>query len=113
MHEYSLVQALLQQVERQARAHQATAVHRLEVSIGELSGVEVALLETAYATFRERTICAGAELRVRPVPVRWVCPDCGRELRRGEALRCAGCGLPARLEAGDEMTLDRIEMEVP
>lgn len=113
MHEYSLVQALLQQVERQARAHQATAVHRLEVSIGELSGVEVALLETAYATFRERTICARAELRVRPVPARWVCPDCGRELRRGEALRCAGCGLPARLEAGDEMTLDRIEMEVP
>ncbi|HUP42301.1 MAG TPA: hypothetical protein VM599_03750 [Thermoanaerobaculia bacterium] len=31
MHEYSLVQALLQQVERQARAYRATAVHRLGV----------------------------------------------------------------------------------
>lgn len=112
MHEYSLVQALLQQVERQARAHRATAVHRLEVSIGELSGVEVALFETAYATFRERTLCARTELAVRTVPARWACPDCGRELERGEALRCAACGLPARLEAGDEMTLERIEMEV-
>lgn len=113
MHEYSLVQALLQQVDRQARAHRATAVHRLHVSVGELAGVEVPLLETAYGTFRERTVCAGAELEVHPVAARWRCPACGRELRRGQALRCLECGLPARLEAGDEIVLDRIEMEVP
>lgn len=113
MHEYSLVQALLQQVDHQARAHRATAVHRLHVSVGELAGVEVQLLETAYDTFRERTVCAGAALEVHPVAARWACPGCGRELRTGQALRCSQCGLPARLEAGDEIVLDRIEMEVP
>lgn len=113
MHEYSLVQALLDQVDRQARAHRATAIHRLHVSVGELAGVEIPLLETAYATFRERTRCAGAELEVHAVPARWTCPVCARLVPRGEALRCLECDTPARLETGDEIFLDRIEMEVP
>jgi hydrogenase nickel incorporation protein HypA/HybF len=112
MHEYSLVQALLEQVDRQARAHHALAIYKLHVSVGELAGVEVALLKTAYATFRERTRCAGAELEVRSVPARWSCPGCGRVVPRGEPLRCVDCGTPARLGAGGEIVLDRIEMEV-
>jgi hypothetical protein len=28
-------------------------------------------------------------------------------------LRCRDCGVPARLIGGDEILLDRIEMEVP
>jgi len=112
VHEYSLVQALLEQVDRQARAHHAVAVHKLHVSVGELSGVEVPLLETAYETFRQRTLCAGADLEVHPVAARWACPGCGRIVRRGEPLRCGDCGTPARLEAGDEIVLERIEMEV-
>lgn len=112
MHEYSIVQSLLGQVARHARTHGATAVHRLHVSIGELSGVEVPLLETAYATFRERTVCAGAELEVHPVAATWSCPDCGLPIPRGTALRCSDCGRPARLTRGDEIVLDRIEMEV-
>lgn len=112
MHEYSLVQALLEQVDRQARAHRALAVHRLHVSVGELAGVEVPLLETAYETFRERTRCAGAALEVHTVAARWACPVCGAAVPAGGLLRCGECGTPARLEAGDEIVLDRIEMEV-
>ena len=67
MHEYSIVRALLDRVDREARARQATAVHRLQVRISELSGVEVELLETTYQTFRERSLCAAAELEVMPV----------------------------------------------
>ena len=55
MHEYSIVQALLERVAAEARARRATSVHRLTIRIGELSGVEPELLATAYATFRERT----------------------------------------------------------
>lgn len=112
MHEYSIVQALLGQVERHARDHGASTVHRLHVSIGELSGVEVDLLETAYETFRERSICAAAELEIHPVTAEWTCPGCARTIPRGTALRCPDCELPARLTRGDEIVLDRIEMEV-
>jgi hydrogenase nickel incorporation protein HypA/HybF len=113
MHEYSIVHALVERVEAEARARRAAAVHRLSVRIGELSGVDVTLLTTAFATFRERTICHDAELDVESVPARWACPRCGEEIRRGALLRCGECGEPAQLASGDEIVLDRIEMEVP
>lgn len=112
MHEYSIVQALLERVEEEARAHRATAVHRLHVSIGELSGVEADLLATAWEILRDQTICGTAPLQIRPVPARWICSGCGAPIRPGEILRCRTCGQPARLAAGDEIVLERIEMEV-
>ena len=113
MHEYSIVQALVERVEREARARHAATVHRLSVRIGELSGVDVELLTAAFATFREQTICAGAELSVESVPARWECPACQHEVRPGNLLRCLRCGTAAQLASGDEIMLDRIEMEVP
>jgi hydrogenase nickel incorporation protein HypA/HybF len=112
MHEYSIIQALIARVDAEARARRATAVHRLAVSIGELSGVEVDLLVTAYETFRDRTICARAPLEVRRVDAKWDCPACKRPIGAAGALTCEACGTPAVLVAGDEIMLDRIEMEV-
>jgi len=113
MHEYSIVQALLGRVADEARRHGARSVHRLTVTVGELSGVETALLATAYDIFRERTICAGAPLEIRTVKARWECPSCGRARPRGAVLSCAACGHPARLVEGDEIVLERVELEVP
>jgi hydrogenase nickel incorporation protein HypA/HybF len=113
VHEYSIVRALMDRVAGEARARGATAVHRLSIRIGELSGVEPTLLTTAYETFRARTICERAELAVQIVDARWECPRCGHEIARGSRLACAACALPARLVEGDEIMLDRIEMEVP
>jgi hydrogenase nickel incorporation protein HypA/HybF len=114
VHEYSLVQSLVSRVEAEVRARQATAVHRVVVSVGELSGVDPGLFRTAYDTFREGTVCAAAPLELREVAARWACPGCGRDIARGEVLSCAACGLPARLvPGGDEMMLETIELEVP
>ena len=113
MHEYSIVQSLLDRVESEAAARGATAVHKLRLQIGEMSGVETDLLRSAYETFTDRSICAGAELEIVPVPVRWGCPACGSEVPPVGALRCADCGGPARMVAGDELILERIEMEIP
>ena len=112
MHEYSIVQALIERVEAEARARNATAVHRLEVKIGALSGVETSLLATAFQLFREKTICEGAELTIEAAPASWACRDCGAGIAAGEVLRCAACGGYARLMSGDEILLERIEMEV-
>jgi hydrogenase nickel incorporation protein HypA/HybF len=112
MHEYSIVEALLKEVDRAAQAQKAVAVHRLKVRIGELAGVERDLLKTAFDTFREQTLCAHAELEIIPVAARWVCRGCGEALAGGGILRCGQCGMPARLEAGDEILLEQIEMEV-
>jgi hydrogenase nickel incorporation protein HypA/HybF len=113
MHEYSVVQAFIERVECEARARGASTVHRLSVRVGEASGVDVELFETAYATFRERTLCAHADLCVQVVPVRWSCERCGTGPMPGQRLRCPRCDGRVRLLEGDELVLDRIEMEVP
>ncbi len=114
MHEYSLVESLVARVEQEARARGALAVHRLSVRVGELSGVDPELFRTAYETFREGTICARADLTLRPVAASWSCPACRAPIPKGAPLRCARCREPARLDdGGDALTLDGIEMEVP
>ena len=112
MHEYSLIQSLVERVEAEAIARSATAVHRLQVSIGEHAGVDIDLFKTAYLTFRERTVCEHAPLDVVIVPIEWACPSCGRRIETGTVLRCPDCMAPAQLIAGDEIILERIEMEV-
>ncbi len=114
MHEYSLVEALVRRVEEEARKRQALAVHGLSVRVGELSGVDAELFQTAYETFREGTMCANAPLTLRKVAASWSCPRCLRPIPRGAVLTCPDCREPARLDdGGDALTLDGIEMEVP
>lgn len=112
MHEYSIVGALLDQVEQLARERGAKAVHRLKVRIGERAGVEVSLLRTAYETFREGGLCAGAELDIEEVAAAWACSRCAAPILPGGPLRCPDCGAPARLCRGEEIFLDRVEMEI-
>lgn len=112
MHEYSIVQALVEKVEAEAAARGAVAVERVHVTIGELSGVDIELLLTAYLTFRDRTICERAPLEIRAVPARWRCAACRAPIARGAVLRCPGCGGAAALAEGDEILLERLELEV-
>ena len=112
MHEYSIVQSLLERVQVEAHAHGAVAVHSLRVRIGESAGVEIDLLQSAYELFRQGSICERADLEIVPVPAQWTCPGCGRTLSRGEILRCIDCNVAAELTAGSEIVLERVELEV-
>ena len=113
MHEYSIASSLLQMAVEQARAHAASRVVGLQVRIGELAGVEVPLLENAWSLVRERSLCDGVDLSIARTLACWICTSCGAELARGGLLICQSCGGLVRLTAGDELVLDRIEMEVP
>jgi hydrogenase nickel incorporation protein HypA/HybF len=113
VHEYSLVEALMERVVAEAAARKALAVHRVSVRVGALAGVEPDLLATAFEMSREGTVCATALLHVVRVAAEWVCGSCGLAVPEGDELVCASCGARARLAAGDELMLDQIEMEVP
>ena len=112
MHEYSIIQSLVDSVEAAVGARRDAVVHRVEVSIGELAGVDCELLATAYEVFREGTVCEHAPLAIDRIPARWECPRCGAEIPRGSRLRCALCDEAPRLGSGDEIVLKRIELEV-
>ncbi len=113
MHEYSLVLALLEQVAAHVAAHPGAAVRRVELRVGDQAGVVPELLETAFEVAREHTPAAQAELVIERVPARWACPRCAREVAGDGPLVCGACGEPARLVAGDELDLLRLELEVP
>jgi hydrogenase nickel incorporation protein HypA/HybF len=113
MHEYSIVSSLVDRVQQIAGEHPGAIVRRLHLRIGELAGVEVDLLRTAFDTFRARTVCDGAELAIQTVPADWRCPKCQGAIPVGWVLRCPHCQTAARLFAGDDIILDRVEMEVP
>jgi len=111
MHEYSIIQSLVDSVAA-AVGPRPGAVHRVEVAIGELAGVDCALLATAYEVFRAGTLCERAALTIERIPARWECPRCGGTIAPGGFLRCPHCDEPSRLAAGDEIVLQRIELEV-
>jgi hydrogenase nickel incorporation protein HypA/HybF len=112
MHEYSLVRAMVDRVEVEARSRNATAVSRLAVRIGAMSGVEPELFASAFTLCREG-ILADTQLDIRRSEAVWNCPRCQAAIPTGGVLRCAACDSPARMVSGDEILLEQIEMEVP
>ena len=60
MHEASLVQSLLEQVQTLMRDHQAQRVQTIQLSVGEFSGVEPELLRSAYDLLVDQTPVRGA-----------------------------------------------------
>jgi hydrogenase nickel incorporation protein HypA/HybF len=112
MHELSLAQGLLSTIDAQVRARRAHRVRRVHLRVGAAAGVEVELLCHWYDVMRAGTVCAGAPLEVERVAERWECPSCGAERPATGRLRCPHCGVALRLTAGDELVLDRLELEV-
>jgi hydrogenase nickel incorporation protein HypA/HybF len=103
---------MLQQVEQIAQERQATAVIRITVSIGPLSGVEAHLLSQAFPLAAAGSIARDAELVIETLPVRVKCEQCGAETEaRPNRLLCGTCGdHHTRLLSGDEMLLASLEL---
>ena len=115
MHELSICQALLEQVEAIAREHRSTVIERIVLRIGPLSGVEVPLLEQAYPLAAAGTVAEHAALDIETLPVKVRCRTCGTESEVGpNRLVCPSCGdYRTDLISGDEMLLARVELLTP
>lgn len=112
MHEFSIVNSLLDMCEANAKEHNATKITRVEVKIGKLSGVEPHLLETAFDTFKEKTICDGAEFVVHIQELVAKCTQCSHEVVLNEnVFVCPLCQGELEVLDGEEMYLMRLEME--
>lgn len=112
MHEYSIVQALLTQCEELAKENDAQSVQKIVVKIGQMSGVEPHLLETAFNTFKEKTICERAEFVMNVQPLVIECNGCKTITVLDEIYyKCPQCdSLDVRVIDGEEMFLMSLEM---
>ena len=112
MHEMSICQGLMDQVERIAAEQGASRVDRIVLSIGPLSGVEPVLLRRAYEAACLQTVAENAEFEIETGSIEVECRCCGAS---GEAevnrLLCPACGdWKVNLLKGDELLLMRLEV---
>jgi hydrogenase nickel incorporation protein HypA/HybF len=112
MHELSVCQALIDQLEALASEQRAGRVARVVVGIGPLSGVEPELLRHAFPVAAAGSVAEDAELVIEQRPVRVHCPQCGQDSdAAANRLICASCGdWRTELLSGDELLLMQTEL---
>ncbi len=115
MHELSICQALLDEVSAIAARQGAVRVMRITLEVGPLSGVEPALLASAFAVARAGSCASDAELLIEATSIEIRCLGCGsRSQTKPNRLICAACGgYRTQITAGEELRLRRVELHVP
>ena len=113
MHEFSIVNALLDMCEQNAKEHDMAHITKVEIKIGKLSGVEPHLLESAFNTFKEGTMCENAQLQMHLQDVILACASCHQEsIIEKNTFECPLChSSDCSVIDGEEMYLMHLEME--
>ena len=112
MHELSICQALISEIETLCEENTCKGVAKIWLRIGALSGVEPQLLERAFPLAAAGTVAADAELIIETAPLRVYCETCQTESSAlPNRLVCGHCGdWHTRLLSGDEMILESLEL---
>ncbi len=114
MHELSVCQAMLAQVEAIAAREKARSVASILIRIGPLSGVVPDLLQQAFTIARAGTLAAEAELVTEVQPIRIRCLECDAESEaQPNRLLCGACGgYRTQVISGDELLLASVELDL-
>ncbi|HBH36582.1 MAG TPA: hydrogenase nickel incorporation protein HypA [Gammaproteobacteria bacterium] len=113
MHELSICQALVDQLEGIAAQHPGKQVAEVYLGIGPLSGVVPQLLSDAFSVARAGTCASTAALHIHENEIIVRCLSCSREsTATANRLLCSHCGeWQTELVSGDELLLERVELE--
>jgi hydrogenase nickel incorporation protein HypA/HybF len=113
MHELSMAQALIEQVEKIQAKENAGAVVSVTVNIGALSGVDRESFEFAFPLATTGTSLAGALLVVRETPAEVTCGQCGKKSQPElDNLCCTACGSRSiQITAGRDFLIQSVELK--
>jgi hydrogenase nickel incorporation protein HypA/HybF len=113
MHEVSLIRSVLTQVEHLVAAQRGRAVQTIRLQCGPLSGVEPALLLSAFELLRDGSDFCETSLVVEEVPLRARCLDCDTLFAPERfCFVCPRCGGDrTAVTQGDALMLESIELE--
>lgn len=112
MHELSVCQGLMRQVDAIAQQHHAHRIDKIVLQVGPLSGVVPELIQAAFPFASAGTIAEQATLIIHTLPVRVHCQTCHAETdAEVNRLLCGKCGdWHTRLISGDELVLQSVEL---
>jgi hydrogenase nickel incorporation protein HypA/HybF len=113
MHEFSLVDDLLRQVEALRQANAAERVVAIHVSIGELAGVEPDLFRSAFACLAPAANLGAATLQLKEVALEAACRTCAARFRVARFhFVCPHCGAQdLTVIQGEAVVLDSLVLE--
>ncbi len=113
MHELSLAQGVLEELEAAARSHAFTRVCRLEIEVGVLAGVDLEALRFALDAILPGTLAAAAEVQLIERVAQGTCTSCGHTAPLHDRLEpCPACNaLGRRAHGGMSLTLGKLEVE--
>lgn len=114
VHELSIVDALIEQVEKEVqRSGQQGRITRLDLVIGRLSGVNADSIRFAFTMLAPGTLVAEAELAITEPKAICCCQACGQRADIDEiSALCPHCGSgDVTIEGGQELVLESIELE--
>ena len=112
MHELSICQSIMQQLEQIAKDNHADLIESVYLQIGPLSGVEPELLKQAFPLAAAGSCASQASVHITVPPIRVHCEICGEESpATANRLLCGACGdYHTRVISGDEMLLNSVEL---
>lgn len=112
MHELSIAVSLVEEVEAILSKENAEKVLSLEVSIGEISGVEREPFEFCFPLAAEGTALEKARLEIKEVPAVVRCGDCQTQSHpEVPFFVCANCkSSNVRIEEGRDFLLTSLEV---
>ena len=111
MHEMSIAEALLDQLDDLAAEHGFSALESVAVEAGVLRGVVPEALDLAFREASRGRAAEGARLDLTIIPAEAVCRGCGHRFRpEVDYYLCENCGrADAELVAGMDILLTSIE----
>jgi hydrogenase nickel incorporation protein HypA/HybF len=114
VHEVSIVEALVEQVEGEVRrAGHSGRIVQLNVTIGRLSGVNADSFRFAFELLSPGTMLEGAKLAIEDRPAVCRCEACLSSTPIEDLVaQCPRCSSPQiTFEGGRELVLESIELE--
>ena len=113
MHELAVTESILEIALRHAEQAGANRITRLNLVIGELSGVVGDSVQFYWDVVSKGTAAEGAELHFERVPAKLRCLSCDHAFSlNGRDYACPECGGERVVAAGgDDFQLESIEVE--
>ena len=113
MHESVITQNMLTTVLDEAKAAKARKVTRINLIVGELSGVASDCVQFYFDILKKDTAAAEATIDFKPVPARLQCRDCQTEFHPEDELWvCPNCASQrVEIKEGRDCSIESIEVE--
>jgi hydrogenase nickel incorporation protein HypA/HybF len=112
MHEAAVAENIIEAVIAQA-PKKGGRVIRVVISCGQMNAVNDEAMEFAFDAAADGTICQGAKLKIKHIPLKAKCKHCGKKFNYDLYAPCCPKCAKSDIEIGDDapLLLEEIEFE--